>query len=672
MADDTGRQVAPPGAGPGEEAEVLTLWGRLRRLIVGSPRDLGDPRLHHRMALIPLLAWVGLGADGLSSSCYGPEEAFHALGGRTYLALVLAVATALTVAMIAWSYGRIITDFPSGGGGYTVATKLLGPKAGLVSGCALLVDYVLTITVSIAAAGKAIFSFLPPEWSPWMFPAQCSLLFVLVALNLRGVRESVTVLAPVFMLFLATHAVLVLGGVGAHAGDIPQVLDGFQRELSADFSTIGIGGVLAAVLYAYSLGGGTYTGIEAVSNGVPIMREPRVRTAHRTMLYMALSLAITAGGLLMCFLLWGVKEDPHRTMNAVLTGKIATEFGLGRWFIVVTLATEAAILFVAAQAGFMDGPRTLANMALDSWVPHRFSALSERLTTQNGILLMGAASAVALLYTGGDVRTLVVMYSINVFLTFSLSMASMTKDAIRRRERHGRAGRLALFGTTLVACVTILVVTIFEKFGDGGWATLLTTGAVVAFCLAVHRHYAEVAAKLRKTYAVLESPPADPTVAPPGPLDPAAPTAAVLVATFGGLGVHTVLSLLKTFPGQFKNIVFVSVGVVDSGSFKGEGSVEALGRQTEAALGKYESLARGLGIPSTGRWALGTDAVAEAEALCLEVSRQFPKATFFAGKAIFEKETWVERLLHNRTAEALQRRLQWSGKTLVILPARAI
>ena len=672
MSDETRREASPPGAHPENDAEAPTMGGRLRRLIVGSPKDLGDPRLHHRMALIPLLAWVGLGADGLSSSCYGPEEAFHALGGRTYLALVLAVGTALTVALIAWSYGRIITDFPSGGGGYTVATKLLGPRAGLLSGAALLVDYVLTITVSIAAAGKAIFSFLPPEWSPWMFPVQAGLLLVLTTLNLRGVRESVTVLAPIFMLFLLTHAVLVLGGVGAHASDIPAVVDGFRRDLSADLSTVGLGGVLAAVLYAYSLGGGTYTGIEAVSNGMPIMREPRVRTAHRTMLYMALSLAITAGGLLLGYLLWGVTEDPHRTMNAVLSGKVAAEFGLGNWFVVVTMATEAALLVVAAQAGFMDGPRTLANMALDSWVPHRFSALSERLTTQNGILLMGAASAAALLYTGGDVRALVVMYSINVFLTFSLSMLSMTRDAIRRRDRPGRGGRLALFGTALVACSTILLVTIYEKFGEGGWATLIATGGVVAFCFAVHRHYADVAAKLRKTYAVLESPPADPTAAPPGPVDPSAPTAAVLVASFGGLGVHTVLSLLKTFPGQFRNIVFVSVGVVDSGSFKGEGSVEALGRQTEVDLGRYEALARGIGIASTGRWALGTDAVAEAEALCLEVAREFPKVTFFAGKAIFEKETWVERLLHNRTAEALQRRLQWAGRTLVILPARAI
>ena len=586
--------------------------------------------------------------------------------------VVLAAATAFTVMLIAWAYGRIISDFPSGGGGYAVATKLLGQRAGLISGCALLVDYVLTITVSIAAAGKAIFSILPPEWDVWMFPVQCGLLVVLAALNLRGVRESVTVLAPIFLLFLLTHAVLVIGGVGAHASQIPAVLEGFDRDLSADLSTVGLGGVLAAVLYAYSLGGGTYTGIEAVSNGVPMMREPRVRTAHRTMLYMALSLAITAGGLLMGYLLWDVTENPHRTMNAVLAGRVSSEFGLGAWFVVLTLATEAALLVVAAQAGFLDGPRILSNMALDSWVPHRFSALSERLTTQNGILLMGAASAAALLYTGGDVRALIVMYSINVFLTFSISMLSMTRDAWKRRERKGRAGRLALFGTSLLVCGTILVVTVYEKFEQGGWATLLATGFVVAFCFAVHRHYASVAERLRHAYKVLESPPAEPAAVPPGPLDRNAPTAAVLVASFGGLGVHTVLSLLKTFPGQFRNLVFVSVGVVDSGSFKGEGSVEALGRQTEHDLGRYEALAKGLGIASTGRWALGTDAVAEAEALCLEVAREFPKVTFFAGKAIFERETWVERILHNRTAEALQRRLQWSGKTLVILPARAI
>src|SRR5690348_3716750 len=137
---------------------------RLKELLVGAPRDPLDPRTHHKLSLIALLAWVGLGADGLSSSAYGPDEAFRALGDHTGLAVFLALGTALTVFIISYGYSRIIEQFPSGGGGYVVASKILGPRAGVASGAALLVDYVLTITISIASGADAIWSFLPPSW----------------------------------------------------------------------------------------------------------------------------------------------------------------------------------------------------------------------------------------------------------------------------------------------------------------------------------------------------------------------------------------------------------------------------------------------------------------------------------------------------------------------------
>src|SRR5262249_27377080 len=220
------------------------------------------------------------------------------------------------------------------------------------------------------------------------------------------------------------------------------VSEGFAGRVSP----LGIGSLLLLFVHAYSLGGGTYTGIEAVSNGLPIMREPRVQTAQRTMLYMAGSLAFTATGLLLCYLLWNIGHEEGKTMNAVLVERLAGGFPLGRSFVVLFLLSEGTLLVVAAQAGFLDGPRVLANMAVDSWVPHRFAALSERLTTHNGILLMAIASLAALLYTGGDVRQIVVMYSINVFLTFSLSMFGMGTSWFRdrRNQRHWKR-RTALF-----------------------------------------------------------------------------------------------------------------------------------------------------------------------------------------------------------------------------------
>ena len=431
----------PPVSPPAPESppqrppiEGDTLAQRIRRALVGRPRDLRDSKLFHSISLIPFLAWVGLGADGLSSSAYGPEEAFKTLGAHTYLAVALALMAGLTVFIISAGYRGIIEAFPHGGGGYVVASKLLGRSAGVISGSALLVDYVLTITVSIAAAGDVIFSFLPPQLMGCKLTLEVAFILGLMTLNIRGVRESALALAPIFMVFVISHAVVIVGGILAHAGELPATTRVVASGFHGGLQTLGIGGMLLLFVHAYSLGGGTYTGIEAVSNGLPIMREPRVQTAKRTMLYMAVSLAFTASGLLVCYLLWNVSPVPGKTLNAVLVEKMTARLPFGTLLTVVTLFSEGILLVVAAQAGFLDGPRVLANMAVDHWVPRRFSALSDRLTTQNGIVLMGAASLAALFYTHGDVGKIVVMYSINVFLTFSLSLFAMARKTFAERR----------------------------------------------------------------------------------------------------------------------------------------------------------------------------------------------------------------------------------------------
>ncbi len=660
-------------AGAGETpgvAEPEPFLKRVRRILVGRPRDLGDRNLFHRLSLIPVLAWIGLGADGLSSSCYGPEEAFRAVGTHTYLAVALAAVMALTVFIIAIAYGRVIEHFPTGGGGYVVATKLLGERAGLVSGAALVVDYVLTITISVAAAGDALFSFLPLEMHAWKIPAEAACLLLLTVLNLRGVRESVLVLAPVFLLFVAAHLVLVGGGIllqAPAAGEAAaRTADGFREGLSA----LGVGGMALLFVHAYSLGGGTYTGIEAVSNGLAIMRAPQVRTGRRTMFYMATSLAFTASGLLLCYLLWGVAPAEGRTMNAVLAERFVEVVPLGRTFVVLVLASEAAILVVAAQAGFVDGPRVLANMAVDSWVPHRFAALSERLTTMNGVLLMAGAALGALLYTGGDVRRIVVMYSINVFLTFTMTETAMCRMWFGdRAKRPDWKGKISIHVLGLVMCGTILLVTVHEKFSEGGWLTLLATGAVVAACLWIRGHYRSVSLRLARLYAALKDVPRDPA-ARRAEIDPARPTAVVLVNGYGGAGIHTTLSIFRSFPGQFHNVVFLTVGVLDSGVFKGEGAVDELREQGERALRRYVALAESQGIPAASRMAVGTDVVEEATALCCRTAAEFRRPVFFSGKVVFEQEGWIHRLLHNETAVAIQSRLHWEGHTMIILPVR--
>jgi amino acid transporter len=642
---------------------------RLWRLLAGKPRDLKDSGLFHRLSLIPFLAWVGLGADGLSSSSYGPEEAFRSLGEHRFLAVGLAAATAFTVLLISAAYRRIIEVFPTGGGGYVVASRLLGERAGLVSGSALLVDYVLTITISLAAAGDALFSFLPIAWQGIKLPVEIGLLAGLTALNLRGVRESVLTLLPVFLLFLVTHAILIGAGVLLHAGQMPATATAVAGDLREGVASVGVVGLLLVFLRAYAMGGGTYTGIEAVSNGLPIMREPRQETGKRTMIYMGISLAVTAAGLLLCYLLWDLRPVAGKTLNAVLVERIAGGVLGGGVFVVLTLFAEAALLVVAAQAGFLDGPRVLANMAVDSWVPHRFAALSDRLTAHNGILLMGAAALAALWYTGGNVGHLVVMYSINVFLTFTLSMLSMLRYWRAERNRPEARRRLALFGAGFALCVTILGVTVVEKFAEGGWVTVMITLALVGFCLLIRRHYRGAAATVDRLYRELGDLPAQEGATPQAPRSEAARRARAR----GELRWRRHPHDAECVPGVPRSLQGHRVPLGRRGRFRG---VQGRRRgppareRTEEMLRRYAGLAASQGVPAAYRFSIGTEVVAEAERLCLEVSREFPRSTVFTGRMMFQRERWWHPFLHNRTALAIQKRLQWAGRTMVTLPIR--
>jgi len=466
---------------------------KILHAIIGAPKQVKDPNIFHKMSLIPVLAWIGLGADGLSSSSYGPEEAYRALGTHTYLAVLLGLATALTVFIISYSYSRIIEHFPHGGGGYIVATHMLGEKAGVISGSALLVDYVLTITLSIAASVDALFSYLPLSFHHHKVAVACFLCVVLILLNIRGVKESIVVMAPIFVVFVFTHLLMLLDGIFTHTDRFVPLVDRFQAGIQQDISTIGFIGMLMLFLRAYSLGGGTYTGIEAVSNGMQIMREPRVQTGKRTMVYMAGSLAFTAGLLFLCYALLDVKPVEGKTLNAVIADNLFAGWGMGKAIAFITIFSEGALLLVAAQTGFVDGPRVMANMAVDSWFPHRFAALSERLTMRNGIVLMGASAVVLLIYTHGSVSALVIMYSINVFVTFSFSQLGMSRFYIRRRKEDPKwMQHLSVHLVGLVLCATILVITTVEKFTEGGWMTILITSIVIGICYLIRNHYQTV------------------------------------------------------------------------------------------------------------------------------------------------------------------------------------
>ena len=647
-----------------------SFFERSRRRFIGAPRDINEPSLFHKISLIPLLAWIGLGADGLSSSSYGPEEAFKALGPHTYLAIFIAIATALTVFIIAYAYSRIIERFPNGGGGYMVATHTISSKAGVVAGSALLVDYILTITVSLASCGDALFSYINPAFLPYKMTFVACLIILLVILNLRGIKESITFLAPIFIIFVITHVLLIGYGLGTHLGEIGPVLEKYRGSVNSDLSTIGFVGILAIFLRAFSMGGGTYTGIEAVSNAMNVMREPKVQTGKRTMVYLAVSLAVTASGLLFCYALFSIVPVEGRTLNAILADRTFSGWYMGGTLALITILSEGALLMVGAQSGFAGGPSVMANMAVDSWLPRRFSALSERLTMQNGVLLMGAASLAVLFYTNGSVSALVVMYSINVFLTFSLSQYGMAQFFFQnRREDNNWARHIAIHIIGLILCVTILIVTVYEKFSEGGWVTLLITFALIVLCYLIRGHYLKVRKGVRQLEEILSSIPSG--QAPnEEPLNTNERTAIILVSGYNGFGLHSWLSVFKEFPKLYRNFIFLSVAEIDSGAFKGASEIDALKLSITEQLAKYVKLARSYGYAADYRMGVGTDVVETATNLCQSIVQEFPKSSVFTGKLVFRQENPFQRILHNETAFAIQRRLQWEGITTVILPIR--
>jgi K+ transporter len=339
----------------------------------------------------------------------------------------------------------------------------------------------------------------------------------------------------------------------------------------------------------------------------------------------------------------------------------------------VTIFSEGALHMVAAQAGFIGGPRIMGNMAIDLWFPRRFAALSERLTMQDGVLLMGISSLAMLLYTKGSVTALVIMYSINVFLTFSLDQFGMINFYLKRRHRGIPWKRyLSAHVLGFMLCSTILAVTVAMKFREGGWLTILITGCIIAVCYFIRGHYRRVRKGARSLDDILMGMYLEGSKVNTDPCDPNEMTAVLLVGGYNGFGLHSFLSIFRTFPNVYKNFIFVSIGEIDSGSFKGVEELEALKNSVEDGLKKYVNLARKLGFAADYRVDIGIDVVDTANHLCQTVASEFPRSTVFAGQLIFQKESMFQRFLHNETAFAIQRRLQWEGIAMMILPIRVM
>jgi len=660
--------------------QIISFGQRLKNIFIGQSRDISDNTTFHKISLVAVLAWIGLGSDGISSSCYGPEEAFRNLAGHPALAIFVGLATAFTIFIISSSYMQIIQLFPHGGGGYIVASKLLSPTVGMISGSALLIDYLLTITLSISSGADAIFSFLPLEWQAYKLMTALTALILLIILNLRGAKESVLSLTPIFAVFILTHVFVVIYIFASQSGNIAAISHSTAIDIHKSVNQLGMFGAIFLVLRAYSMGAGTFTGIEAVSNGMPILREPKIRTAKRTMRLMAVSLSFIVLGLMLAYSLYNVRFQEGKTLNAVLFERMTAHWsaGFSYSFVLITLISEAALLFVAAQTGFLDGPRIMANMAVDNWLPRRFASLSDRLVTQNGVLLMGAAAIVLLLVSKGSVSFLIILYSINVFITFSLSQLGMVRHwwSVKKEEK-GWIHKIIINGIGLVLTTFILFSVTIVKFTEGGWVTIVITGLLVLVALLIKKHYYHIAVRLQKLQFDITSE-LQPRIAKLAALNEVkesqivknnnAKTAIILVSGYNGTGIHALLKVIESFNGLYKNFIFVQIGLVDAKTFKGSDQIDKLRSQVDEDLQKYIDIVNSLGYYGQSFWTVGTDIVLALEEIVPDIMKEFPDSTFFGGQLIFSQAYFLSKILHNHTIFEVQRKLYKRGITTVILP----
>jgi amino acid transporter len=457
----------------------------LRRMLIGEP--LPTARLvHERVSKLKGLAVFS--SDALSSTAYATEEILIVLAaaGATALSLSIeiSIGIAIVLAVVAFSYYQTIHAYPSGGGAYIVAHDNLGMWPGLIAAAALLIDYVLTVSVSTAAGVAAITSAVPALFSLRVTLALAAIAAVAIV-NLRGVRESATIFAVPTYLFVIALGVTVLVGLARTLGRPPlpaQVTSGTGALVPV---------TLFLILRAYASGSAAMTGIEAISNGIPAFRPPEARNAGITLIWMA--------GLLISLFL-GITYVAHqlgivpREQETVVSQIARTLFGSGPFYFLVQVAT-ALILILAANTSFADFPRLSSILARDGFLPRQLANLGDRLVYANGIVLLALLSGFLIVLFRASTHALIPLYAVGVFLSFTLSQAGMVKRWWTRRERGWTH---SIVFNALGAAVTAMVLTVVvaTKFRLGAWIVLLLIPLAVWLMYMIFRHYEEVREQL--------------------------------------------------------------------------------------------------------------------------------------------------------------------------------
>jgi len=462
---------------------VKPYW--FKRLILGGRLPLAQAR-YERLGKATGLAVFS--SDELSSVAYATEETLRVLilagAAALTLSVPIGIAIVILVAIVAASYRQTIRAYPQGGGAYIVVKDNLGTFSGLIAGAALLIDYVLTVAVSVAAGVAAITSAVPALFGHRELLGIVAVTAIAFA-NLRGVRESGAIFAvPTYLFVVSFAGMLGYGLVRFLAGSPPLAEASAAAGVPAELT-------LFLILRAFASGCTALTGIEAVSDGVIAFKPPEARNARTVLAWMALILGALFLSITLLSSWYGIAPNEDETVVSQLARKI---LGTSVFYYEIQAVTTL-ILILAANTSFADFPRLLFFMARDGFVPRQFGNRGDRLVYSNGILILGGLAALLIVAFGGDTHALIPLYAVGVFISFTLSQSSMVRHWIRSRE-SGWRWRAVVNGLGAATTGVVMLVIAATKFTHGAWLVVLLIPVLMVAFFSVNRHYRAVAGQL--------------------------------------------------------------------------------------------------------------------------------------------------------------------------------
>ncbi|WP_172357024.1 APC family permease [Lactococcus insecticola] len=461
----------------------------VKQLLVGKPLKSTDDDSH---LLTKLQALAMLSSDALSSIAYGTEQIVTVLltlsAAAIWYSLPIAGVVLILLAALTLSYRQIIHAYPQGGGAYVVSTENLGANAGLVAGGSLLVDYMLTVAVSVSAGADAITSAIP-GLHPYNLLISIILVLMLMFMNLRGLRESAGFLmVPVYTFVTMTVLLIIVGFLRVLTGDLS-----YNATSHVGSAVPGISVIL--LLKAFSSGSASLTGVEAISNAVPFFKKPKARNAAGTLVLMASILGIFFVGITFLNYYLGVVPGGHSTVLSQVAHDIFDFSGVGKVFYYIFQFSTAMILAVAANTGFSAFPMLSYNLAKNKYMPHMYMEKGDRLGYSNGIISLAAGAAVLLLIFNGSTERLIPLYSIGVFIPFALSQTGMV---VKWRREAGKLFWRRATSNIVGAAISAVIVLILLVFRLADiWPFFVVMPILIAIFYAIKRHYTEVARQLR-------------------------------------------------------------------------------------------------------------------------------------------------------------------------------